>query len=252
MKYFAALPLAATLASAQMGMEAVPAPPATGPKIHTVIVGGMKPVTAGMAPKLEYTPDTIKAAVGDMVVFEFMQKNHTVTQSTFADPCTKMEGGMDSGFMPNPDGKPGVTWNMTVATTEPLWFYCKQKNGIHCGKGMVFSINPSETGDKTMADFKTLAIKQNGTSLVEGGLQQVDPNAAAAPSTVKVEAGGAAATGAPPAPGSPPPPPPGQVVQGSGQDGQGLACSCQCLCGAGSFPSTAAINNFGGFAGMIA
>jgi plastocyanin len=86
----------------------------------------MKPVAAGMAPKLEYTPDTIKAAVGDMVVFEFMQKNHTVTQSTFADPCKKMEGGMDSGFMPNPDGAPGVTWNMTVQTTEPL---CKLTNG---------------------------------------------------------------------------------------------------------------------------
>lgn len=36
MKYFTALPLAATLASAQMAMEAVPAPPATGPTIHTV------------------------------------------------------------------------------------------------------------------------------------------------------------------------------------------------------------------------
>lgn len=80
----------------------------------------MKAVSTGMAAKLEYTPDNIKAAVGDMIVFEFMQKNHSVTQSTFADPCTKMEGGMDSGFMPNPDGKAGVTWNMTVATTEPL------------------------------------------------------------------------------------------------------------------------------------
>ena len=130
-------------------------------------------------------------------------------------------------------------------------FYCKQKNGIHCGKGMVFAINPAETGNKTMADFKGLAIKTNGTSLVEGGLQQVDPNAAAAPTTVTVDAGagGAAATSAP---GSSPSPPPGQVVQGSGQDGQGQACSCQCLCGAGSFPPTAAVNNFGGFAGMIA
>jgi plastocyanin len=80
----------------------------------------MKPVATGMAPALLYTPESITAAVGDMVVFEFMQKNHTATQSTFADPCRKMEGGMDSGFMANPEGKPGVTWNMTVATTEPL------------------------------------------------------------------------------------------------------------------------------------
>jgi hypothetical protein len=112
---------------------------------------------------------------------------------------------------------------------------------------MVFSINAAETGDKTMADFKGLAIKTNGTSLVAGDLQSVDPNAAAAPTTVTVEAGGAAATGT------------GgsalasaTVVAGEGTDGAGQTCSCQCLCGMASFPETAAINNFGGFPGMIA
>lgn len=80
----------------------------------------MKPVATGVAPVLGYSPESIVAAQGDVVLFVFMQKNHTVTQSTFAAPCNKMEGGMDSGFMPNPDGKAGVTWNMTVSTTEPL------------------------------------------------------------------------------------------------------------------------------------
>jgi len=112
---------------------------------------------------------------------------------------------------------------------------------------MVFSINAAETGDKTMADFKGLAIKTNGTSLVASDLQSVDPNAAAAPTTVTIEAGGAAATGT------------GSsalasatVVAGQGTDGAGQTCSCQCLCGMASFPETAAINNFGGFPGMIA
>jgi plastocyanin len=80
----------------------------------------MKPVATGMAPALLYTPESITAAVGDMVMFVFMQKNHTATQSTFAEPCKKMEGGMDSGFMVNPEGKAGVTWNMTVPSTDPL------------------------------------------------------------------------------------------------------------------------------------
>jgi plastocyanin len=80
----------------------------------------VKPVETGMAPVLLYNPESIKAAVGDMVVFEFMQKNHTATQSTFDEPCKKMEGGMDSGFMANPEGMPGVTWNMTVETEDPL------------------------------------------------------------------------------------------------------------------------------------
>jgi len=251
MKYFAALPVAASVALAQMQvMPVAPEQPAGGVMTHTVTVGGMKPVATGMAPSLLYNPEAITAAVGDMIMFVFMQKNHTVTQSTFADPCRKMDGGMDSGFMANPEGKPGVTWNMTVPTTEPLWFYCKQQNGIHCGKGMVFSVNAATTGDKTMADFKQLAIKTNGTSLKEGPLQIVDPNAAAAPTTVTIQAGGgaggAAATNT--ASGSLAT---ASVVAGTGQDGQGQACSCSCLCGMNSFPANAAVNNFGGFAGLM-
>jgi hypothetical protein len=112
---------------------------------------------------------------------------------------------------------------------------------------MVFSINAKVDGDKTMAQFKQLAIKTNGTTLVDSAIQSVDPAAAAAPSTVTVQAvGGAAAT----ASGS------GAlasatVVAGSGTDGAGQVCTCSCLCGMNSFPASAAINNFGGFAGMI-
>lgn len=73
-----------------------------------------------MAAVLGYRPESITANVGDVVEFQFMQKNHTATQSTFAEPCKAMEGGKDSGFMPNPDGAAGVTWNMTVETTDAI------------------------------------------------------------------------------------------------------------------------------------
>ncbi|KAF1850020.1 uncharacterized protein K460DRAFT_400112 [Cucurbitaria berberidis CBS 394.84] len=240
MKYFSALPMAASLAAAQMQVMSLQSAVPSGAATHTVVVGGVKPIATGMAPVLGYSPESITAAVGDMVMFVFMQKNHTVTQSTFAEPCKKMEGGMDSGFMPNPEGKAGVNWNMTVETTEALWFYCKQQNGIHCGKGMVFSINAATTGDKTMSAFKQLAVGTNGTSLQPGGLQAANPNAAAAPPTVTVVAGSGAQALAS-----------ATVVAGTGQDGQGQACTCSCLCGMNSFPANAAINNFGGFPGMI-
>jgi hypothetical protein len=97
---------------------------------------------------------------------------------------------------------------------------------------MVFSVNAATTGDKTMSDFKALAVGKNGTALTPGGLQNVDPNAAAAPTTVTA---GAVAT----------------VIAGQGQDGQGQACSCSCLCGMNSFPANAAVNNFGGFPGLM-
>lgn len=38
------------------------------------------------------------AQPGDQVVFHFEQKNHTATQSSFADPCGKLDGGFDSGL----------------------------------------------------------------------------------------------------------------------------------------------------------
>lgn len=128
--------------------------------------------------------------------------------------------------------------------------YCKQAQGEHCGKGMVFSINAKLDGDKTMAQFKQLAIKSNGTTLKDSAIQAVNPAAAAAPSTVTVMAGGAGAGAVATASGS------GAlasatVVAGSGTDGAGQTCTCSCLCGMNSFPASAAINNFGGFAGMI-
>ncbi|KAF2872617.1 hypothetical protein BDV95DRAFT_391327 [Massariosphaeria phaeospora] len=266
MKYFAALSLAAGLAAADMHAMPVAPAAAAGGMTHTVVVGGLKPVATGMAPFLGYSPEAITAAVGDKVKFVFMQKNHTVTQSTFADPCKAMTGGQDSGFMPNADGKAGVEWEMPVDTTEPLWFYCKQRMGTHCGKGMVFSINAKLEGDNTMAAFKQLAINKNGTEaapLSTAGIQNVPPGAAAAPSTVTVEAGGgtalathvtsaagAAAVSPPPA-GVAPPAAHATLAVGAGQDGQGLACTCQCLCGESSFPPQAAVNHFGGFAGML-
>jgi hypothetical protein len=113
---------------------------------------------------------------------------------------------------------------------------------------MVFSINAATTGDKTMADFKNLAIGKNGTSLAKSPIQNVDPAAAAVASPVTVLAGGAAATGTGTgaAAGAV-----ATVIAGQGTDGQGQSCTCSCLCGMNSFPAQAAINNFGGFPGML-
>jgi hypothetical protein len=131
-------------------------------------------------------------------------------------------------------------------------FYCKQQNGIHCGVGMVFSINAKFDGDKTMAQFKNLAIQKNGTGEL-AAIQKVDPAAAAAPSTVTVNAAGGgsvAATGTGTATGTAALAT-ASVVAGQGTDGNGQTCTCQCLCGMNSFPPEAAVNAFGGFPGMI-
>lgn len=204
---------------------------------QTVTVGG----TAGLI----YTPDTISANVGDMVVFEFQSQNHTVTQSAFAEPCVKLTGGMDSGFMPNINNSlgtnpPKVAMQVTVAT--PLWFYCRQTG--HCGKGMTFSINPNpadgSAGNKTAAAFEQLAIAQNGTgatAVIAGG---AGASSSAAP--VSLASATATAAGAISTAGS-------GLTAGSGTLNSAGACACSCLCGTAAFPN-AAIQGVGAFGGM--
>lgn len=200
---------------------------------QTVTVGG----TAGLV----YTPSTVKANVGDMIVFEFESQNHTVTQSAFAEPCVKLTGGMDSGFMPNINNsliqKPQMAMQVTVAT--PLWFYCRQVG--HCGKGMVLSINPNNgtNGNKTAAAFEQLAIAQNGT-----GATAVIAGGAGASSAAPVSLASATATaaGAISTAGS-------GLTAGSGTLNSAGACACSCLCGTAAFPN-AAVQGIGAFGGM--
>lgn len=44
-------------------------------------------ITVGADGLLTYNPANISAAIGDTVTFEFHPKNHTVTQSSFSQPC---------------------------------------------------------------------------------------------------------------------------------------------------------------------
>lgn len=88
---------------------------------HTVKVGG----PAGLVfepPQLQDVP------VGDTVIFEFLAENHTVTQSPFDDPCSALEGGMDTGHQPNPDNSivPAPQVAMQIMASDPLCkFSCR-------------------------------------------------------------------------------------------------------------------------------
>ncbi|KAG5920382.1 hypothetical protein E4U42_006214 [Claviceps africana] len=228
-----------------------PGPTATVPDkgaSHTVKVGGPGGLT--------YQPEQLNnVLVGDTVVFEFLAQNHSITQSAFDSPCSPLAGGMDSGFMANPNNSvsPPPRIAMRVMTTKPLWFYCRQKG--HCGKGMVFSINP--TSDKTHAMFRGMAIKNSGGeagSAITGGQQNVAP-VAAAPKQ--------GPAGAPDTDASRQSPVAGQskqadqastsIASGKGTLGADGSCSCVASCSPGSFPAAQAqgVGAFGGMGGAI-
>lgn len=147
-----------TTSATVTGSAALPSGTSTD---HQVVVGGST---------LTYTPSNITAQVGDTVTFQFMQKNHTATQSTFANPCraltltsTSGQVGFDSGFMAVASTATTFpTYTVKINDTAPIWVYCKQSG--HCGQGMVFSVNAVESGSNTYAAFKANAIQLNGTS----------------------------------------------------------------------------------------
>lgn len=110
---------------------------------------------------LTFNPNQITgAAQGDTINFQFKAKNHTVTQSTFASPCT--QNGIDSGFMPVAANATQIPqFSVTVQNASaPLWFFCKQTG--HCQQGMVFAVNPTAT--KTFAMFQAMAMGQNAAA----------------------------------------------------------------------------------------
>ncbi|KAJ7079790.1 hypothetical protein B0H15DRAFT_496283 [Mycena belliarum] len=105
---------------------------------------------------LTYSPTNVVAAAGDVIAFQFLSKNHTVTQSTFKVPCERMTApteGIDSGFQAVAPGAAQIPqWSFTVNNASaPLWFYCAQVG--HCSAGMVFSVNAPTTGN-TFDAFK--------------------------------------------------------------------------------------------------
>ncbi|KAG8814026.1 hypothetical protein FRC17_001329 [Serendipita sp. 399] len=137
-----------------------PTPVAQDGVTHTVIVGKGGAIT--------YDPPSIKAAPRDTIRFVFQSRNHTITQSSFGNPCRKLEFtsttgevGFDSGFVP---GKEDGTafYEVKVNDTRPLYAYCRQTG--HCGQGMVFGVNLDDTSARSFVAFQNLAKTINGTT----------------------------------------------------------------------------------------
>ncbi|SPQ27319.1 a92c044e-de2e-4a32-9146-64d7f78753ef [Thermothielavioides terrestris] len=236
----------------------------TSPPSGTTVVssGATHSVTVGGPGGLAFTPAQISATPGDTVIFTFLSQNHTATQSSFDTPCQPLAGGMDSGFQPNPNNtvNPPPQVAMQVMVSTPLWFYCRQKG--HCGKGMVFSINP--TANKTQAAFQSMAIQQNGQgagSAITGGSSSNSSSSSGSGAGSSSNAGAAASTsatlaqlpGATTSAGSAAGAASTGVVTGSGQVAADGSCVCAVQCSFPGFPNAQVQgrDSFGGFGGGV-
>jgi hypothetical protein len=171
-------------------------------------------VKVGDGNALVFNPAFITAAQGDTISFQFLNKNHSVTQSTFAKPCERQSTpsqGITSGFQPvAADAQSVPQWSFTVNNaTAPLWFFCGQTNPVsHCQKGMVFSVNAPTTGnthDKYVANAMGTAAAAGGASAsggapgaggASGGVPDSGAAATGGNPSVSGDAAGAQPTGA--------------------------------------------------------
>ncbi|KZT42752.1 hypothetical protein SISSUDRAFT_1040997 [Sistotremastrum suecicum HHB10207 ss-3] len=154
----------------------------TAQAIHTVTVGD----TGSF-----YDPPVISALQGDIITFIFSGRSHSVTQSNFSTPCTRLPNGFDSdswGVTNLTAGMPVPQWNLTITDiTQTIWFYCK--NTIpqsHCTAGMVGAINPPIGTDQNYTAFRAAAKAIPGTPVATPGavLSGVGATATAVPTAI--------------------------------------------------------------------
>ncbi|KAF8201646.1 Cupredoxin [Pholiota molesta] len=154
---------------------------------HSALAGQIFNVTVGgVGGTITFTPNTVTANIGDTVRFEFHQKNHTATQSSFNAPCVPLPGGFDSGFQPVPDTQTSNfnAAELAITDTNPVWVFCRQAN--HCQQGMVFAVNP---GDQFTAFQSAAASAPFGTTTTAS-----TASATATSTTVTAPAGSITAT----------------------------------------------------------
>jgi plastocyanin len=145
--------------------------------------GATHTVVAGLG-GLHFDPENVVAEIGDIVEFHYLAANHSVVQSSFAQPCVPQAGGgFFSGFMPTPAGQqnPNV-FTIDVTDKKPIWFYCSQTKGDHCQMGMAGVINQDFNGPNTLSAYKAAAALQLGKQqsisppFVGGGIVKPNPN----------------------------------------------------------------------------
>jgi plastocyanin len=151
----------------------------------TVIVG----TAQDGSPATVFRPNQITAAVGDFVSFQFRGGNHTVTQSSFANPCAQQfntatnQPGFTSPFIPfNAQvGTVGVYTLEITQTSSPIWFFCARQG--HCNGGMVGAINAPTSGDKSFDKWLATVATANAPGFGQT-VPFTPPNASGASTTI--------------------------------------------------------------------
>jgi len=119
-------------------------------------------ITVGEGASLKFNPDSVTAAVGDVLEFHFYPGSgaHSVVSGPFATPCQPANDSFFSDYInvPRTDESGDMVFSTTVNSTGPIWFYCSL--GSHCQEGMVGVVNPP--ADQSITDYMNAAMAFQG------------------------------------------------------------------------------------------
>ncbi|KAB8069529.1 hypothetical protein BDV29DRAFT_161359 [Aspergillus leporis] len=128
----------------------------------------------------QYVPHSLKASVGDIVVFEFYPRNHSVVEADYDVPCQPAHkpsiftSGHFNSFNEQ-NGQligPPPTWSLVVNDTKPTFFYCTAIDSCNVN-GMVGVINPNAThtweSQYKKAKEQTFQLEPGQSIPAEGG-----------------------------------------------------------------------------------
>ncbi|KAB2579126.1 putative extracellular serine-rich protein [Lasiodiplodia theobromae] len=145
---------------------------------------------------LTFEPNSTTADEGDTLTFKFWPKAHSVVQGAFDSPCTPIDTGFNSDFVPVESGAANRTFVVTVNNTNPIWYYCSQ--GKHCQNGMVGVINPpSNNRSRTLAAYSSAAADVSEAETpdsVRGGVFESSSSSSSSGSSSSSTPSGSAAT----------------------------------------------------------
>lgn len=140
-----------------------------------------------------YSPVIVAAPVGSVITFQFVGTAHSVTQSSYDDPCGPMPGGFDSGFAGLQFGgtlEQPMEWNLTITNDSiPIWYHCRsQLPTPHCQTGMVGGINvgPPSTpnaNNQSFNAFSSAALNATPTPVTTNVLPSLSGQGAIATAT---------------------------------------------------------------------
>ncbi|ERF72708.1 hypothetical protein EPUS_04761 [Endocarpon pusillum Z07020] len=131
---------------------------------------------------LEFAPNEIIAAVGDVLEFHFagpgtgvLGSNHSVAQGDFENPCNPAPNGFFSGYMAvnATSTEADMVFRVPVTSTDPMVFYCTQ--GTHCTRGMHGVVNGAD--DQTLQSYRrSITVNRNAVAPNTTGGGEMVPN----------------------------------------------------------------------------